>query len=59
MRKIIEAIRYYLWRRRFARILRRYLDNCPTGVAFNSALDLARIDNEAWLAERSRAARRQ
>lgn len=59
MRQIIENIRHYFWRRRFARILRRHVRNCPTGVAFYGALDLARLDNERWLRAQARSARRQ
>lgn len=55
---MLEAIRRYFFRRRMARIIRRYARNCPTGRAFDAAIQQARRDNAPFLRQRRRAALR-
>lgn len=55
---MLQAIRRYLFRRRVRRILARYARSCPTGRAFDAALQAARIDNAAWKRRQRRAALR-
>lgn len=55
---MLEAIRRYFFRRRMARIISRYAHQCPTGRAFDAALQQARIDNAPFRRERRRAALR-
>jgi len=55
---MLSTIRLWLFRRRLARILRRHFANCPTGRAFDAALQRARLDNAAWRRQQRRAALR-